>query len=30
MMFHAVADNYKELGEPQAPGRNLSLAEQEN
>ena len=30
MMFHAVADNYRELGEPRAPGRNLSLAEQEN
>ena len=30
MMFHAVANNYRELGEPQAPGQNLSLAEQEN
>ena len=30
MMFHAVANNYRELGEPRAPGRNLSLAEQEN
>ena len=30
MMFHAVAHNYRELGEWRAPGRNLSLAEQEN
>ena len=30
MMFYAVADNYRELGEPRALGRNLSLAEQEN
>ena len=30
MMFHAVAENYRELGEPRAPGQNLSLAEQEN
>ena len=30
MMFHAVADNFRELGEPWAPGRNLSLAKQEN
>ena len=30
VMFHAVVDNYRELGEPRAPGRNLSLAEQEN
>ena len=30
MMFHAVADNYRELGEPWVPGRNLSLAKQEN
>ena len=30
MMFHAVADNYRELGELRVPGRNLSLAEQEN
>ena len=30
MMFHAVTNNYKELGEPWAPGLNLSLAEQEN
>ena len=30
MMFHTVADNYRELGEWRAPGRNLSLAKQEN
>ena len=30
MMFHAVADNYRELGERRAPGRNLSLVELEN
>ena len=30
MMFHAVADNYRELGEPWVPGQNLSLAKQEN
>ena len=30
MMSHAVANNYRELGEPRVPGRNLSLAEQEN
>ena len=30
MMFHAVANNYRELGELQVPGRKLSLAEQEN
>ena len=30
MMFHAVANNYRELGEPWVPGQNLSLAEQEN
>ena len=30
MMFHTVADNYRELGEPRASGQNLSLAEQEN
>ena len=30
MMFHVVANNYRELGEPRALGRNLSLAEQEN
>ena len=30
VMFHAVADNHRELGEPWAPGQNLSLAEQEN
>ena len=30
MMFHAMADNYRELEEPWVPGRNLSLAEQEN
>ena len=30
VMFHAVADNYRELGEPQVPGWNLPLAKQEN
>ena len=30
MMFHTVANNFRELGEPRVPGRNLSLAEQEN
>ena len=30
VMFHTVADNYRELGEPRVPGQNLSLAEQEN
>ena len=30
MMFHAVANNFRELGDPWAPGRNLSLAEQES
>ena len=30
MMFHAVADNYRELGERRVLGRNLSLAELEN
>ena len=30
MMFHAVADNYRELGEPRVPGQHLSLAKQEN
>ena len=30
MMFHVVAENYRELGEPWVPGRNLSLAKQEN
>ena len=29
-MFQVVANNYRELEEPQVPGRNLSLAEQEN
>ena len=30
MMFHAVADNYRELIERRVSGRNLSLAELEN
>ena len=30
MMFHAVANNFREVGDPWVPGRNLSLAEQEN
>ena len=30
MMFHAVADNYRQLGESRTPGQNLSQAKQEN
>ena len=30
MMFHAVVDNYRELGEQRAQCRNLSLAKLEN
>ena len=30
MMFHAMADNYRELGERRVPGQNLTLAKVED